>query len=355
VKEYFTTALRYDPTNVQAQQYISLIDNYKAQKLKANLNSAARLLAKPARTEEENHALSASLLTAARIDPANASVQKMLSDTAHDRAKLVDMYLSRSKAAVSSVDDKTTDAVREKLYTEAFQNLNKALTMDPKNFNAKTLLETVKTELAKSVTVHAAALQKLIGMGKFTEARTQMNALNDLNRERDNVFEADVKKAGYSLNYAWARSLYDQKEYATAEVKVDAALVISRTDEAAALKRKIVDLRAKAEASVSFDTWLQEIDRLIGSGELVAAHRKIDALTKITREQQKLDLLDDRDGNIMANLKDIYDKGVQAYRDEDFKAAIDLLQTVVGIRVDYEQAGDYLAKARSKQKLLEQF
>jgi hypothetical protein len=46
---------------------------------------------------------------------------------------------------------------------------------------------------------------------------------------------------------------------------------------------------------------------------------------------------------------------VQAYRDEDFKAAIDLLQTVVGIQVDYEQAGDYLDKARSKQKLLEQF
>jgi hypothetical protein len=213
----------------------------------------------------------------------------------------------------------------------------------------------VKAELAKSVRGRTAALQKLVVVGKFTEARTQLSAMNELNRKMGNVFEADVKKAGYSLNYAWARSLFDQKEYATADVKVDAALMVARTDEAATLKRKIVDLHARAEASVSFDTSLQEIDRLIGSGEMVAAHRKILALTKITAEQQKLDLLDDRDGKIMANLKEIYDKGVQAYRDEDFKAAIDLLQTVVGIQVDYEQAGEYLDKARSKQKLLEQF
>ena len=355
VKEYFTTALRFDPTNTQAQQYISLIDNYKNQKLKANLNSATRSLAKPKRTEEDNYALSVSLQTAARIDPANASVQKMLGDTAQDRAKLVDAYLARSKAALSGVDDKTPDAVREKQYIEAYQNANRALTVDPKSSSAQGQVNTVKAELAKSAAARGAAVQKLVGVGKFTDARTQLSALNELNRKMGNVFEADVKKAGYSLNYAWARALYSQKEYATADVKVDAALMVSRTDEAAALKKKIVDLRGKAEGSASFDASLQEIDRLIGSGEMVAAHRKILALTKITTEQQKLDLLDDREGKIMATLKDTYDKGVQAYRDEDFKAAIDQLQTVVGIQVDYEQAGEYLDKARSKQKLLEQF
>jgi hypothetical protein len=45
---------------------------------------------------------------------------------------------------------------------------------------------------------------------------------------------------------------------------------------------------------------------------------------------------------------------VQAYRDEDFKTAIELLQTVVGVQVDYEQASDYLDKAKSKQKVLDQ-
>jgi hypothetical protein len=57
----------------------------------------------------------------------------------------------------------------------------------------------------------------------------------------------------------------------------------------------------------------------------------------------------------VGKLKDLYDRGVQSYRDEDFKTAIELLQTVVGVQVDYEQAGDYLDKAKSKQKLLDQY
>jgi hypothetical protein len=65
--------------------------------------------------------------------------------------------------------------------------------------------------------------------------------------------------------------------------------------------------------------------------------------------------LDDRNEKIIESLKDLYDKGVDAYRSEDFKTAIDLLQTVVAIQVDYEQASDYLDKARSKQKLLDQY
>jgi hypothetical protein len=66
-------------------------------------------------------------------------------------------------------------------------------------------------------------------------------------------------------------------------------------------------------------------------------------------------MLDDRNQKIVASLKDLYDRGVQAYRDEDFKTAIEVLQTVVGVQVDYEQAGDYLDKARAKQKLVDQY
>ena len=113
-------------------------------------------------------------------------------------------------------------------------------------------------------------------------------------------------------------------------------------------------MKTKADAGVSFDAALADIDRLIGSDELVSAHRRIDTLAKSTTDQAKLSTLDDRRQTITGKLKDVYDKGVQAYQDEDFKTAIELLQTVVGVQVDYEQAGDYLDKARSKQKVLDQ-
>ena len=217
------------------------------------------------------------------------------------------------------------------------------------------MVASTRTELAKTVTARVAAIQKAIAAGSWTSARTQVTALSDLNRKVGNAFDTDVRSASYSLNYSWAKALFDKKNYATSEVRVDAALAVSRTDEATSLKRKLLDIRSKADAGASWDSSLQQIDQLISSGELLAAHQKLNLLAKTTTDAAKLQALDDRDTSIRSNLKDLYDKGVQAYRDEDFKTAIDLLQTVVGIQVDYEQAGDYLDKARSKQKLLEQF
>jgi hypothetical protein len=217
------------------------------------------------------------------------------------------------------------------------------------------MLAVTKGELAKAVTRRITSIQKLVAAGSFVDARTQLATLNDLNRKLDNTFEADVKKVAYALNFSWAKSLYARKDYATAEAKTDAALAVSRTDEASSLKRKLADLRAKADSGASFDTTLQDIDRLIGEGDLVAAHRKIDTLWKVTNDQSKQQMLDDRNQKIVGSLKDLYDRGVQAYRDEDFKTAIDVLQTVVGVQVDYEQAGDYLDRARAKQKLVDQY
>ena len=355
IKEYFTNALAFDPTNTKAQQYLSLIDDYKSKVLQANLKDATRNLAKPKRTDDDNYALFVSLQTAARIDPTDPSVRKLLGDTSQDRARLVDLYIGRAKAALAKVDDKSTDAVREKQYTEAFQNSNKAADIDPRSAVAQGMLTSTKQELAKAVARRVATVEKLIAAGSFSDGRTQLAALSDLNRKLDNTYDADVKKVAYDLNFAWAKSLYAKKDYATAETRTDAALAVSRTDEAAALKRKLSDLRSKADSGASFDTSLQNIDKLISSGDLVAAHRRIDALWKSTSDPSKQQMLDDRNQKIVASLKDLYDRGVQAYRDEDFKTAIDVLQTVVGVQVDYEQAGDYLDKARAKQKLVDQY
>ncbi len=355
IKDYFNIALSFDPTNVQAQQYLTLIDNYKKKLLQANLKDANRSLAKPRRSDDDNYALFVSLQTAARLDPTDPTVRKLLGDTSKDRSKLVDIYLARAKAALAKVDDKSTDTVREKQYTEAFQNANKALDVDPQSSAAQGVLTGTKDELGKSVTRRAASIQKLIAAGTYADGRTQLAALNDLNRKLDNSYDTIVKKVAYDLNFTWAKSLYAKKDYATAEARTDSALAVSRTEEASTLKRKLSDLRAKADSGASFDTNLQDIDRLIDAGELVAAHRKIDALWKVTNDQSKQQMLDDRNQKIVSGLKDLYDRGVQAYRDEDFKTAIELLQTVVGVQVDYEQAGDYLDRARAKQKLVEQY
>ncbi len=355
VREYFAVALRLDPSNSQAQQYLTLVDNFKNQKLAANIKNADKLRAKAKRSDDENYTMLVSLQTASRLDPANANVKKMLTDTSQDRNALVALYLGRAKAALSGIDGKSTDAVREKQNTEAFQNANKALDVDPGNGSAQGQVNATKVELAKSVARRVASIQILLAAGNFADARTQVTALSDLNRKLDNNFDADVRSNSYALNFGWANALYTKKDFAGAEVRVDAALVVTRTDEAVVLKRKIVEQRSKVDASVSFESGVQEVDALIASNDLVSAHRKLVSLDRDTTDPAKQALLDTRTQSIVGKLKDLYDRGVQAYRDEDFKTAIDLLQTIVGVQVDYEQAGDYLDKAKSKQKMLDQF
>ena len=355
IRNYFVVALKFDSTNARAQQYLSLLDDFKNAQLKKNLGAASRALKNTKRSDDDNYNIFVALQTAIKIDPGNAEAQKMLNDTASVRSALVNSYLARAKAATDKVDDKTPDSVKEKQFTEAFQQTGMALDVDPKSFSAQNQRNSARSELAKLVTRRIDIAQKAIAAGNFTDARTQVNALNELNRRVGNSFDTDVRQVAYSLNYKWALSLYNKKDYTTAEVKNEAALAVMKTDEARALRRKIADKSVQPVVAVAFDTSLQDIDNLIATGELVAAHRKVDSLAKVTKDQTNMQQLDSRNEKILASLKDLYDKGVDAYRNEDFKTAIDLLQTVVAIQVDYEQASDYLDKARSKQKLLEQF
>ena len=355
IKQYFVVALRFDPASALAKKYLALVANYKESLLKASLKEAARFAQKPKRTEEETYLLCLAVQKAARIDPANQEVQKLVGDTTQARNALVDTYLGRAKAAMDKVDDKTPDAARERLSIDAFQNVSRALSADPQSLAAGNLKDSLRSDVSRIASRRLENVQKLIAAQSFADAKAQVSLLNDLNRKLDNSIEADVRGVSYTLNYKWATSLFDQKEYAQAEVKADAALALKRTEEAVALKKRISDLRARTETNISFDAALQDIDRLIAKGELIAAQRKIDSLAKSATGQSKLASLDERGEKVRANLKGHYDKAVGAYRDEDFKAAIELLETVVAIDEGYEQAADYLDKAQSKQKLLEQF
>jgi len=355
IKQYFVVALRFDPASALAKKYLALVANYKESLLKASLKEAARFAQKPKRTEEETYLLCLAVQKAARIDPANQEVQKLVGDTTQARNALVDTYLGRAKAAMDKVDDKTPDAARERLSIDAFQNVSRALSADPQSLAAGNLKDSLRSDVSRIASRRLENVQKLIAAQSFADAKAQVSLLNDLNRKLDNSIEADVRGVSYTLNYKWATSLFDQKEYAQAEVKADAALALKRTEEAVALKKRISDLRARTETNISFDAALQDIDRLIAKGELIAAQRKIDSLAKSATGQSKLASLDERGEKVRANLKGLYDKAVGAYRDEDFKAAIELLETVVAIDEGYEQAADYLDKAQSKQKLLEQF
>jgi hypothetical protein len=195
----------------------------------------------------------------------------------------------------------------------------------------------------------------LLEQFKFTVSKAEIAEMSELSRRSGGLGDEAVRTAVYELNERWARWLYEQKEYASADVRVKAALAVQRTADAATLQKRISDALVKTETGASFETALKDVDRLIGAGELVAAQNRLAALERSTADKAKLAELDARRERIRGFLADLYAQGLAAYRVENFADAIEALETVVRIDVGYEQAADYLEKARSKQRLLEQY
>jgi hypothetical protein len=377
IREYFAVALRFDPENIMAKQYLSLVENFKSTRLKQKVKEATTYLAKPKRKEEEDYAMCLAVLAAARLDPANATVTKLLRDTSQVRVSLVNSYLGKAKASVAKITQSTPQSAQDTLSIDAFQNASKAAAIDPESSAVKNQVDSLREELGKIASRRIENANKLIAAGKFEEARSESLFVYELSKKTDGAFAESLRKLNYSLYFKWARSLYAKKDYTQAEAKVNTALTVSKAEEALALKKNITDVTAalkkkaadeaevqqkraseeaaQAEQETYFASSLQEIDVFISQGDLVSAWDKNDSLSQLATDQKKTDQLETRKTRINSMLKGYYEKAIAAYRAEDFESAIGYLQTIVQINVDYEQAADYLEKAKAKQKLVDSY
>ncbi len=355
VRRFFDAALRYDPSSARAKQYLDLVDTYLVTRLVANVKEADRLLAKKARTRDEEYLMVAAVQKAVRLDSQNEDVRRLQRETESQRAVLVKEGLALERATVDKIAGTTSDDARDHLWIDAYLAAGRVLAIDAKNETALTEQARTRGQVEGAFARRIGAVKSLLGELKFTVSKAEIAEMSELSRRSGGLGDEAVRAATYELNYRWARWLCDQKEYASADVRVKAALAVQRSADAMALQKRIGEALAATAAGVSFETALKDVDRLIGAGELVAAAGRLEPLERSTVEPAKVQQLDTRRQRIRAFLPDLYARGLAAYREENFRDAIEALETVVRIDVGYEQAADYLEKARSKQRLLEQY
>jgi hypothetical protein len=355
VRAYFDAALRYDPDNTRAKQYLDLVDTYLVTRLKANVKDADRLLVKKVRTRDEDWLLAVAVQRSERLDPQNEDVRRLQTETATLRDALVKEGIALERATVEKITDKTPDDARDRLWIDAYLASGRVLALDARNEAALAEQARTRGEIQKAFTRRLAGVRALLDTLKFTASKAEIAEMSELSRRSAGLGDEAVRTGTYELNYRWARWLFDQKEFASADVRVKAALAVRRTSDATALAKRIADAQVTTATVATFDTALKDVDRLIGAGELAAAQARLEALDRSTAESAKLAQLDVRRERVRSFLPDLYARGLAAYREEDFAGAIEALETVVRIDVGYEQAADYLEKARSKQRLLEQY
>jgi hypothetical protein len=369
VKQYFVIALKFDPSNAKALQYLAKIDNFKAESVRSNLKIARNLDTKQKRTAEEDFQMVSAIQAASSADPSNEEAAKLSKQYVKLKTSLVDTYNAQYENALQKAS-KASGAEREDLILEAYNNAKKAAALDPSDQNRERKNK-VFSELKKIIDDHATAAVKYEAKYQFSDAEREVTRITTIDRKSQGAFSETSAAAVYTLNYSWAKYLESKEKYQEAAVKIGKAIALRRSTEAVTLKKRIDDkllaMRKKEESqkaaaasstaspAPSFEAVIAEIDRLISVGDVLAAKENIDTASRATKEQEKLDKLDERRVKIRSIIAKYYTDGVAAYRAENFKTAVSLLQIVVQIDADYEQASVFLSKAQEKLRLVEQY
>jgi hypothetical protein len=355
VRRYFEVALRYDPGNQKAQAYLDLVDSFRTVETRKRVREAGELLKKSERSREQDYALCVAVACANQLAPGDEEVVSLLNQTAKTRGTLTSFYLQSGREARSQALAVSSSDLREQQYLDAFRSFNRVLAVDPQNRGAQAEKNSILASVQDIAAAHLDGARRLVGKSKFAEAQKEAVLVEELNLRLDHRFDRELEEFEYSLQYKWARSLLERKDYAKALARVDSALAVRKSEEASALKQRILAARRQSVEGMSFEAALAEVDRLIAQEDLPTASQRLEALRRGTRERARLNALEARREKLRGLLPALYEKAVAFYRAEDFQSAAELLAVVLAVDVEYEQAAEYLDKARTKQKLLERY
>jgi hypothetical protein len=378
-RSYFEVALRFDPDNTRARQYLETVDRFRETQLRTKTAQAADLLKKQARTEEETYTMLLLVRQSQSLSPGDQRAVSLRNDTEKVRVSLVRQMMDKARGDQERIRPEESAAQREDKLLLVKEQYDRIYAIQPESADLQIRRAGLRTELDRLFADGAVRTSRSIEARQYLEARDDIEKLDWLNRRLDNSHDNDIRDLTYRLNLSWAQTALEQKQLGVADARVEAALRAKRTDEAAALKRSIAEQQrperpaaaaappapsggrapAPAAAAVappprpSSEAGVAEVQDLVRRGELVAANRRINALLRAYDDQATVASLREQQAAVRGRLPDLYSRGVEAYRQEDFNKAVDLLSAVVEIDVGYEQASAYLDKARAKQKLLE--
>lgn len=355
VQRYFEAALRYDPNNSEAARYLALVEDFRASRFSSAMKNAEALQKRTTRTPDEEYAMLVAIRRAVAIYPQDESASRLLRASSSARKSYVATRLAEAEAITASIKPETKESVRERSYIEAFNVVSKALDVEPNDPGGTRANRLLKSEILSIVQKRLDSVHSLYDKASFDEAKAVLSLVKELNGKIGRAFDPEIGKAEYGLYLAWAKYHEKRKEWSKAQARISTALSIQKGSEALALQKRIASAADSEERGATLDVGLKNLDAYIARGDLLRAQRLLVSLTKTTTTTADRQALDQRRKAMLDSLSGIYASALKAYRDERFKDAVVLFETVVAVDASYEEASNYLEKARTKQKLLDQY
>jgi hypothetical protein len=376
VRGYFEAAVQADPENLKAQEYLSKTDAFKAHRFESYLKNAKRLKDKKGRTDGESFELVLSTQRAADLDAVNGELIKLRIDTVEIRKMVIQKRVDSLETLEKKLKASKAQSEVAKLIPQATKIISEVQLIDPGNRNAAGVKRSMDDVVLGFAKKDLEDTRNFIAAKKYANAETCLlraeKTLSNVTKEKN----PEVATLKYQLYFKWSQEFFAQKQYISADNRVNIAIAANKTTEALDLKNKISRAAAaKSQAGKpaktgpkslkigspvesknyddEIDGVLESVDATIARDDLRGAMDLIDFNIEMMNVQANIDKLKLKKAIVMDRLKSIYADSVASYNEEDYETARDGFRAVIRIDPGYEQAQAYLEKANNKIRALE--
>jgi tetratricopeptide (TPR) repeat protein len=373
VRSYFVAALRANPDHLRAQEYLVKTDTFKTSRLETYIKRARTLKDQKTRTDAEDYELVLAVKHAQEIDNLNGDVIKLWIDTGDVRKQVIQRRTNRLAELDISIRSAKTKTELNKQLVQVAKLMNEIANIDPNNRDALTAKKSIDEYVTSVVLVDTNDAAAKLSQKKYQDAELALINAEKTYGTLQKTPLPELSKVKYQLYFSWAESLYKEKKYQAAEARINTALQVEKTPEAAELKNKIAkgtgtvttpppakkgtktasqNTEPKRDYDAELTDLLVIIDATITRGDLVKAWDLVNAnMVQLTIQSNK-DKLASRKVTIMNKIKELYADSITAFNGEDYETARDGFKTIVRIDPGYEQAQAYLDRTNTKLRAL---
>ena len=354
-KAFFENALVYNPENAIARKYLDRLNGFIEQQVSKNLELAGKYKSKEGKSEQDIFNLCYFTQKAYEVDPENKDVRELKSEIHDMQEELISTYIERGNENLKGLEAAAGDKERQDMYLKAHNNFGRALLLDPEHGQAAKAQNTVKDGLEAIAVKSIGKTKNDIAADRFDSFEDDIKGMRFLDAKIDNRLKGQIDDLYYRYHFQRAANAFSKKDYRRAEAYINSALAVERTQEALDYRSTIRERRSAADMNREFGELIAEVDSTIEEGNLLEADTALRRLRERTTSASQKNQIDAKLKSIRDRIPALYKKGVELYQKEDYKAAVETLETVVALDASYEQAGPYLEKAKGRLRILESF
>lgn len=349
VRTTLELALKTHPGDPRATEALKRLNAFVEKRQAEARSRVQALVAKPTLTEKEKFTLVVLVRQLEQLAAPGVELAPLTAQAAPIRAEVIQTLLARLAAVeAASVSGATSvKAIRD--INAVIQDLG---AVDPEHPEVRASRQRLEARVAALVDTDIGLATKSLQARDYPATMRTLGRIDQTLDAAGSTSTSQVADLRYKTLYGWAESLFAAKAYAEASSRINDALALRATPEAAALREKISQAAAFRDWDAEYEALDKQIDALVRAGDLQTAWNLVIAGAARLKKDATKARIEARRKAVLEAVHGLYETGVRAYNEEDYTTAKAAFDTVAAIDPGWKLTKSYQDKARAKVQFL---